>query len=203
MKGNVNYAMDVLSPTKFHKKYTELDELDSLALMQEPNVRMVLSKSAYIVDKPVGFFDHLNTVDEKFINHVLGEQKIKKSSENNFKITVPGESGYTYKMKSYFDSDDISTLPNSKVVRSVTQARKLDIISKSASSTTYKEMTKFSKYFSGGIQVSSYIPINEKKTLVLNYSLFAIKKNFALVNVLKRSLKVESEAQRDLINSFK
>lgn len=203
MKGDVYYALDTLSPKKFNKKYPDLHDLDSLAILQEPNVKMVISKSAFIVEKPVGFFDHLNTTDEKFIDHVLGQQKIKKISENNFKVSVPGETGYNYNMQTFFDSDDISTLPNSKVVRAVTQARKLDVISQSASSTTYRELTKFSKYFVGGIQVSSYIPLKENKTLVLNYSLVAVKKYYALDKVLKRSLKVEAQAQKDLINSYK
>lgn len=203
MKGDIHYAIDLLSPAKFHTKYAELYDLDSLAILQEPNVQVVISKSAYIVEKPVGFFDHLNTVDEKFITHVLGEQKVKKISENNFKVNVPGETGYSYKMATYFDSDDISTLPNSKVVRAVTVAKKLDVISQSAPTTTYKELTKFSKYFVGGIQVSSHIPINENKTLILNYSLFAVKKHYAIKKLFKQNLKNESEAQKALINSYK
>jgi hypothetical protein len=203
MKGDVYYALETLSPQKFHKKYPDLNDLDSLSILQEPNVKMVISKSAFIVEKPVGFFDHLNTTDEKFIDHVLGSQKIKKTSDNHFKVTVPGETGYSYKLATYFDSDDISTLPNSKIVRAVTQARKLDVISQSASSTTYRELTHFSKYFVGGIQVSSYIPLKENKTLVLNYSLVAVKKHYALKDVLKRSLKLEAQSQKDLINSYK
>jgi hypothetical protein len=203
MKGDVFYALDTLTPRNFNKKYPDLHDLDSLAILQEPNVRIVISKSAFIVEKPVGFFDHLNTIDEKFIDHVLGEQKIKKLSENSFMVSVPGENSYWYKMKTYFDSDDISTLPNSKVIRAVTQAKKLDVISQSASSTTYRELTDFSKYFIGGIQVTSYIPLKENKTLVLNYSLLAVKKYYAIEKVLKLSLKLETEAQKDLINSFK
>jgi hypothetical protein len=203
LKGEVHYALDVVSPGIFFKKYHDLYDLDTLSSLNEPNVKMVISKSAYIVQKPAGFFDHINTSDEKFLDHVLGEQKITKFSENSFKVIVPGESGYFYKMQTHFDSDDISTLPNSKVIRAVTQAKKLDVISQSASSTTYRELTTFSKYFASGVQVSSYIPIKENRTLVLNYSLFAVKKYYALESVLKRSLKIEVQAQKDLINSFK
>jgi len=203
LKGDVYYAVDVLSPSKFHEKYPELYDLDSLAFLQEPNVEMVISKTAYIVEKPAGFFDHLNASDENFIHHLLGEQKIKKLSENKFKISVPGANGYSYKMDTYFDSDDISTLPNSKVVRAVNQAKKLDVIAQSASSTSYKELTHFSQYFSGGVQISSHIPIKENKTLVLNYSLVAVKKEHANEKDLNRSIKEEAVAQKNLINSFK
>ena len=203
MKGEIHYALDVLSMKKFNKKYDELHSLDSLGILQEPNIKVVISKSAYIVEKPVGFFDHLNTIDEKFIHHVLGKQKINKISENNFKIMVPGSEGYSYKMQTYFDSDDISTLPNSKAVRAVTQAKNLDVISQSASSITYKEITHFSKYFVGGIQISSHIPINENKTLILNYSLIAVKKDYSLREDFRISCQSESESQQSLINSFK
>jgi len=203
MKGDVYVAMDVLSRKKFSKKYPDLYHLDSLGFRKEPNVRLVISKTAYIVNKPVGFFDHLNTSDVKFLSHIFGEQKLNQLSENNFKISAPGQSGYDYKMKTFFDSDDISTLPNSKVIRAVTQARKMDVISQSASSTTYRELTNFSKYFKGGVQVSSYISLKENKTLVLNYSLIAVKKYYALEKVLKRSLKLETQAQKNLINSYK
>lgn len=203
MKGDVHYAQKILSPTKFHSKYADLYDLDSLAMLQEPNIKVVISKTAYIVDKPVGFFDHLNVEDEKFIKHIMGKQKVKKISGNHFKIKVEGSSGYTYKMSNFFDSDDISTLPNSKVVRAVTQAKKWDVISQSAATIFYKEMTNYTKYFNGGVQVSSHIPINENKTLILNYSLFSVKKQFAIKKILKRSLKDEAVAQKDLINRFK
>lgn len=203
MKGEVHYAQKIMSPAKFHSKYADLYDLDSLAILQEPNIKVVISKTAYIVDKPVGFFDHLNIGDEKFISHIMSKQKVKKLSENHFKINVIGDSGYSYLMNTYFDSDDISTLPNSKVVRAVTQAKKLDVISQSAATISYKEMTNYSKYFVGGIQVSSHIPINENKTLILNYSLFSVKKQFALKKILKQSLKDEAVAQKDLINKFK
>ena len=202
-KGDIHFALDLQTPEKFHNKYPDLYDLDSLAFLQEPNVQMVISKTAYIVNKPAGFFDHLNTSDERFVKHILQGQEIKKITDNHFKINVPGEFSHQYKIKTFFDSDDISTLPNSKVIRAVTQAKCLDVISRSAASTTYRELTHFSKYFIGGIQVNSYIPLKEDKTLVINYSLMAVKKYYALDKVLKRSLIIEAEAQKKLINSYK
>jgi hypothetical protein len=203
MKGEVHYALDVVSPDKLDNKYPDLYYLDSLSFIHNPNVSIVIGKSAYVVDKPAGFFDHLTISDEKFLAHTMGDQKITKLGESSFKISVPGEGAHTYLLKSYFDSDDISTLPNSKVIRAVTQARKLDVISQSASAVIFREMTKYSKFSTGGVQVSSFIPLKENKTLVLTYTMTAVKKDFAEKKVLKKNFKAEAEAQKYLINSYK
>lgn len=203
MKGEVHYALEVVSPDKLDEKYPDLFYLDSLSFSHDPSVKIVIAKSAYIVDKPAGFFDHLTVSDQSFLAHTMGDQQVKKLGENSFKISVPGEGAHTYQIKSYFDSDDISTLPNSKVIRAVTQARKLDVISQSASAMIFREMTKYSKYSVGSVQVSAFIPLKENKTLVLSYTMTGVKKFYALEKVLKNSFKEESEAQQKLINSYK
>jgi hypothetical protein len=201
--GELHFSLAIISPESLSEKYTDLAELDSLSLVHHDNIKMVLMKSAYIVNKPVGFFDHQTMIDEKFLNHVMGEQKVKKLGENLFQISVPGEGAHQYDMRSYFDSDDISTLPNSRVIRAVTQAKKLDVISGSASSIIFKELTQYSKYSKGGIQVSSFIPLKENKTLVLSYSLNAVRKPYAMKKTLRENYAREIEAQKKLIESHK
>lgn len=201
MKGEVHYALDVVAPRKINEKYPDFYYLDSLAFSQEANIQLVIAKSAFIVNKPAGFFDHLTMGNEDFMKYTMGEQKVKKIAENVFKITVPDS--HTYHMKTYFDSDDISTLPNSKVIRAVTQARKLDVISQSASATVFKELNLFTKFCVGGVQVSSFIPMKENKTLVVTYTLTGVKKNFAEIQKLKESFREESEAQKKLIDTYK
>ena len=195
--------MAIISPERLSEKYADWAELDSLSLAHQDNIKLVLMKSAYIVDKPVGFFDHQTMIDEKFLTHFMGEQKVKKKSENHFQINVPGEGAHEYEMRSYFDSDDISTLPNSRVIRAVTQAKKLDVISGSASSIIFKELTNYSRYSKGGIQVSSFVPLKENKTLVLSYSINAVRKPFAIRKVIQANFGREIEAQKNLIESFK
>jgi hypothetical protein len=202
-QGDLHYSVSIISPERLSEKYTDLAELDSLSLAQQDNVKLVLMKSAYIVNKPVGFFDHQTMIDEKFLTHFMGEQKVQKKGENHYQITVPGEGAHKYDMRSFFDSDDISTLPNSRVIRAVTQAKKLDVISGSASSIIFKELTNYSRYSKGGVQVSSFVPLKENKTLVLSYSINAVKKPFAIRRVLQENYAREIEAQKRLIESFK
>ncbi len=203
LKGEVHYFFEILSPRKLSVKYADVFELDALSLIQETNVMMLMNKSVSIIDKPVGFFDDQQMSDEKFLAHIQGEQKIKKLGPSSYKVTVPGESGYSYKMNSFFDADDVSTLPNSKVIRAVSAAKKLDVISQSASTIMFVEKTHFTKYTEGGVSVSSFIPMKENKTLIITYNLWAIKKPFVVQKVLKENFLSEIEAVKELMNNYK
>lgn len=201
MRGDVHVSFELLSVKKLKKKYPDLVALDSLGFTKEREIKVLVAKSAYVVNKPAGFFDHLNPGDEKFLSHIMGEQRVEKIKENDFRLVVPGAS-QAYSMKTYFDSDDISTLPNSKVIRAVTQARKLDVISQSATSTIFREFSNFTHSSVGGVQVSTYVPLKENKTLILSYTLNGIKKGAGDRASLKKSFHAEVESQQQLINSF-
>jgi hypothetical protein len=203
MKGDIHYFFEILSPTKLALNYPSIFELDSLSLVQESNVMMVVSKSEMIVNKPSGFFDDKQMLEDKYVDHIMGEQKVKRLNTDSFRITVPGDGGFTYKMQSFFDADDVSTLPNSKVIRAVTAAKKLDVISQSASSIMFTEKTNYSKYSEGGVSVSSFIPMKENKTLVITYNVYAVKKQFAIPKVLKSNFLSEIGALKTLQENFK
>jgi hypothetical protein len=203
MNGDIHHYFEIISPRKLTQKYPEVFELDSLSLSQESNVQMVLNKSVMIVNKPVGFFDDKQMLEDKFIAHILGEQKTERLGPDAFKIIIPGEGGYSYRMQSFFDADDISTLPNSKVIRAVTAAKKLDVISQGASTIMFTEKTNYSKYAEGGVSVSSFIPMKENKTLVITYNLYAVNKPFASYNVLKTNFLTETKAQKSLFENYK
>ncbi|HXH76851.1 MAG TPA: hypothetical protein VNJ08_17915 [Bacteriovoracaceae bacterium] len=202
MKGDIQYSFNLLSAKELLGKFPEAVELDSLTALKEKKVKILMTKAIYVVDKPVGFFDHEHMKDENYIAHIMGDQEVKKLNSNTFKVTVPGESGHSYKMKTFFDSDDISTLPNPRTIRGVSAARKLDVISMSASSIVFKEFTAFSKYTVSGTTVHSYISLKEGKTLVISYRLMAVKKYYALDKLLKSNYLNETAALKTLIGSF-
>lgn len=203
MKGDIHFYFEIISPNKLALLHPEIFELDSLSLVQESNVMMVVNKSVMVVNKPVGFFDDKQLLEDRYINHVMGEQKVKRLNTDSFRITVPGTDGFTYKMQSFFDADDVSTLPNSKVIRAVTAAKKLDVISQGASTIMFTEKTNYSKFAEGGVSVSSFIPMKENKTLVITYNVYAIKKDVVSPDVLKSNFLSEVGALKSLQESFK
>ncbi len=203
MKGDVHYSVELLDPAKLEVKYPDLSSLDSLGFIKNKSIKILIAKSVYMVEKPAGFFDHLNTGDERFLKHTFRDLSLMKISENHFKVQSSGETPYSYMMDTYFDSDEISTLPNAKVIRAVTQARRLDVISLSSSSTLFRESTKFSDFAKGKVLVSSFIPLKENRTLVISYALTAIKTEFAVKENLKRIFRNEILQAKRLTDNYK
>lgn len=203
LKDQIHYYFDIQPARKMLDVHPELFDLDSLSLFHETNAVVAITKSVLVIDRPVGFFDDKQMTDEKFVSHIMGDQKVKKSAPETFKVTVPGEFAHSYRMQMFFDADDISTLPNSKVIRAVSAAKRLDIISQGASSIMIKETTRFSKYSIGGITVTSFVPLKENKTLVIQYQLSAVKKPYGSVKIMKPGLVQEISVVRDLIESYK
>lgn len=202
MKGEVHFAVSVLRPESLEKKYPELYDMDTLGLSTEKDVMILVGKSVQVVNKPAGFFDDQNLSSEKFVRHILGDQEVTKEKDNKFKVSVPG--GVSYKLKTFFDSDDISTLPNSRVIRAVTQAKKLDVISQGSSATMVKEMYDFSgKKVVGGVSVSSFISLKDNRTLMLTYTITALRKPIASKNQLKQNYLDETLATKELMDSFR
>lgn len=202
MRGEIHYSYQLLSPRELVKKYPVARAMDSLRVLSEKNIKVLITKSVYVVNRPVGFFDHEQMKDENYLNHILGEQKVSRISSNTFNITVPGTGTHSYHMSTYFDSDDISTLPNTRIIHGVSAVKKLDIIAQSASAILFREFSSFSDYAVGGSSISSYIPLKEGKTLVISYNLLAVKNNYANNKLLKSNFIIEINANRDLINSY-
>lgn len=203
LKDETHYFFTTISPRKLVITYPELFDLDSLSLIQESNVTMLVSKTVSIASKPVGFFEEEQMTDKKFVSQMMGDQKVQEISPKVFAVTIPGEKPMKYRLQTYFDADDLSTLPNSKVIRAVAAAKKLDVISQGASTIMFKEMSRFNRELSGGVSVSSYVPLKENKTLIITYSLWAIKNPIKDKAALKENFVEEIEAVNKIINDYK
>ena len=201
LKGDIHVAVEIMRPGKVSIKYPELYEMDTLGFTQEKEVVIMVGKSAQIVKKPVGFFDNQNVTNQKFIQHILGEQKVRKTKDNQFKVTIPGGTHYT--LKTFFDSDDISTLPNSRVIRALTHAKKMDVISQGASASLVREMSEFDSSVVGSVLVSSFIPLKEERTLMLTYTLTAYRLPVTSKKTIKTNFVNEAVNLKLLIDSFR
>jgi len=72
-------------------------------------------------------------------------------------------------IKIYVDSDDLSSVKNSAFIHAVTQSKKLDTLSLSASSTVVYHGPEW-------MQIDNYIPYSPKKTMVISYRLEIVQK---------------------------
>lgn len=203
MKGDVHFFTVVMTPREMSVTYPQIFEIDSLLLLQEPDAQIVLSKSVFVINKPVGFFDDKQMTDENYVKHLMGDQKVKKTSPDTFLISVPGEFSHRYKTQMFFDADDVSTLPNSKIIKAVGAVKKLDVISQGASTIMFTESSNYSDHLLGAVSATSFIPLKEEKTLVIQYHLKALKKGVLAEKEIKQGLEDEMMAKKDLMNSYK
>lgn len=202
LKGEIHFAFRVLSPKSLRKEFPEMTELDTLGLMNKRDASLLITKASYVVNKPAGFFDQQSLDNEDYNSFILRPQKLKKIAPSTYLVTVPGPKPFTYKMQSYFDSDDITTVPNSRAVKALTAMKKVDVLSQSGSSLVYKELTHFTLSALGGVSLYSYIPLKEERTLVIFFQLLSLEDYTANSSQLKANISNEIQATRNLINRY-
>jgi len=200
INGDIHYSTRLLSPGKVADKFPELVDLDSIGMLQKTTKKIFITKSIYVVEKPIGFFDSEQITSEEYLDSLLGDQEIKKLEDGSFKVS--SGSKLTYIMHASYDSDDLSNLPSSRVVNAVTAVKKLDIISQSGSSTIFREMTKATNYFDSGISALVHIPLKENKTVIINYSMTAINPNMANKKQLKLGFAKQIAVTKKIIEDF-
>ncbi|MGE3609357.1 MAG: hypothetical protein AB7I27_07205 [Bacteriovoracaceae bacterium] len=199
MNGDIHFSMKKVSLEKLKKKYSKYIDLDTVGLLKNKNDQFVLTKAVFVLKKDVGFFDHEQMINEDFMKSYYKDSKVIKINENSFKINNDENNFVT---DIYYDSDDISTLKTSKIVKAVTLARKLDLLSQSSSSIVFRDFTEYSKKFDGSIEISINVPLKEARTLIINYRLYAVKPGtrsdlyFDIASDIARSKKIIEEFKR-------
>lgn len=160
--GELHIAYHQLQAQDLHTIYPEFVDLDGSKLRLEKNQTLSLSKISYIVNKPAGFFTSVQMSSPKWLQKVLG-LKLEKKIDDVF-TSSQGD------IKVYVDSDDLSSVKNSAFIHAVTQSKKLDTLSLSASSTVIYHAPKWT-------QIENFIPYSPKRTLVISYRLEIVENN--------------------------
>jgi len=137
----------------------------------EEQYDVLLTKVAYVLDKPIHFFSEERLADPSYISQTMPDAKIKKI-DSIYHISVgfgapeidytlhfysPEEFGRLYpKLKNYFKKyDGLALSPNLIVVQHNYQYGKV----------MFQETSKMS------ISISRYFQLNKKQTLTFNYTL--------------------------------
>lgn len=203
MKGDIHYSFALGSSRQILDQAPDLQDLDASGLFKDQDTKLLFTKTAYIVKKPVSFFDHKQVINPQYVQFIMKDHKVEQRDENNFNIVSSGTMGTSYKLGMFYDSDDVSTLPERRVTQVVTNSKRLDVISQSAHSTLYKELSDFGKYNKSAISITHHIPLTENRTLVITYGLTAVKKFFAIEKILRPQFLKEIKNTKSAIDSFK
>lgn len=170
-QGEIHYSFKQLDAAKALKLIPDIADLDGERLLQKEGAIVEVSKLAYVVNKPVGFFSSTQILNVEWLKVIFGEEYLKKS-ENVFK-------NQNNQLKIYFDSDDLSSIQSSRSIHAVTQSKKLDPISLSAFSTVIFQAKDWT-------QIDNHISLTAKKTIVVSYRI-------KLINSLEDKAKKRSD----------
>lgn len=198
----VHAFVEFTEPKALREKFPVFSDMDALRLADEENVRLMVSKLAYVVDRPVSFFNDQQVMNPKWLAHTHPGQKYKKADENSFIAT---SSEGKHHLDVFFDSDDISNVERSRVIHAVTQSKKLDTLSGSSFSTTCLLLHHSTTRKAGEVSVTNYISLNSRKTLVITYAITALSKGKSQESTekVRGDFMKEAPALVQRTNSFK
>ena len=162
-KGQVHYAHRQLAASEVLKSYPEYIELDGARFFEREGASVEISKLAYVVNRPAGFFSSTQTTDPAWLQKLLGGT-VSRLKEDHYDSQALG------KFRVYFDSDDLSTLQNTRFVHAVTQSKKLDPIALSGFSTVIIHAADY-------VQIDNHVPLTPSKTLIVSYQLAVVRKD--------------------------
>jgi hypothetical protein len=203
LKGDVYYSVAVMTKKELIKILPYFLELDTSGFTKSKNSPLLVSKTAYVVNKPIGVFDHQKASSLRYLKHLLGEQRVSEIADRTFAVEIPGSTPQKYKLRTHFDSDDISTTTNSRSIRAITGAKKMDIQVQGASSIIMREMWDYSRGSNGGIHVTAFMTLKENKTLVIDFGLMSLIPPLLARETLESSIEDEASAHQSLINRFR
>jgi len=201
-KNNTQFAYLLGSGAELKKIFPDLKSLDRFNSLKNKKLRLFISKSAFLIKKPFGFFGHDLTQDHNFLKQLMGDQEIKKIGENKFLVNVQGDTAHEYSMDIFYDSDEISNTTNSFALKSINTIRNLDLIARGNASFFIKDLSQFSKYADSGRDIFIFSALNAEKSIVIIYHLLFIQKNYALTKPLVRNYLQEVETLKVLLEKF-
>lgn len=172
LQGNeIQAFVDVIEGNVLQQKYPVFFDLDAQRLSERENVRLVVSKLAYVVDRPVGFFSDRQLSDPAWLAHLHPGDSFTRIDEH----TLLARNGPDrYRLNVYYDSDDISNLQRTRLIHAVTLTKRIDPLAGGSFATSVLFASQSSTARQGEITISNYVSISTQKTVVITYQITAL-----------------------------
>ncbi|MBH47336.1 MAG: hypothetical protein CME71_04105 [Halobacteriovorax sp.] len=194
-KGEIHYSFSLMNASDLP---LEIANLDTVGITQIGGSKILYNKVAYIIKKPVQFFNYQQITNLNEIKRLMPHAKVSKISERSFKVSTKGLFGFSYIMDMEYDSEIVSTANDAAVIEAIDRARRLDGTLGQADSTIYRHIHDFSKYSNAGISLTRHYDLNGEATLVVTTNISSVKAMFAIESIIKPSFTKETETMVDL-----
>ncbi len=197
-KGDIHYSFSLMDASRLPN---DIAAVDTLGITQIPGSKILYNKVAYIIKKPVQFFNYQQVSNFNEIKRLMPHATVKKLSERSFKVSTRGLFGYSYQLDMEYDSEIVSTANDSAVIEAIDRAKRLDGTLGQADSTIFRRIHKFSKYTNAGISLTRHYDLDGEATLVITTNISAVKSMFAIESIIKPSFTKETETMVNLTNA--
>tara|TARA_R110000868_G_scaffold154736_1_gene380925 strand:+ start:42995 stop:43705 length:711 start_codon:yes stop_codon:yes gene_type:complete len=194
-KGEIHYSFSLMNASDLP---LEIANVDTVGITQIGSSKILYNKVAYIIKKPVQFFNYQQITNLSEIKRLMPHAKVSKISERSFKVSTKGLFGFSYIMDMEYDSEIVSTANDAAVIEAIDRARRLDGTLGQADSTIYRHIHDFSKYSNAGISLTRHYDLNGEATLVVTTNISSVKAMFAIESIIKPSFTKETETMVDL-----
>tara|TARA_R110000868_G_scaffold136049_8_gene348825 strand:+ start:4246 stop:4956 length:711 start_codon:yes stop_codon:yes gene_type:complete len=194
-KGEIHYSFSLMNSSDLP---LEIANIDTVGITQISGSKILYNKVAYIIKKPVQYFNYQHVTNFKEIKRLMPHANVSKLSERSFKVSTKGLFGFSYKMDMEYDSEIVSTANDAAVIEAIDRARRLDGTLGQADSTIYRHIYDFSKYSNAGISLTRHYDLNGEATLVVTTNISAVKAMFAIESIIKPSFTKETETMVNL-----
>lgn len=198
LKKQINYSLETLTYSKLVKEHTDLAEIVETIFPKIRHLNYVITKSSYLIQKPVGSESQEVFKNIDFVKSYLSAGSITREDHIYRVKSLNSHLSYSHKM--YFDSDDLSTLNESRIQRSINLIKKQDVISQGSHLTVIHHQNKFNADIEASLKYQMFIPIKDNLTLILNYGIIGTKLKKIKKENLKKSFEEELVSQQALLN---
>lgn len=169
-KGPRTFA-EVLRGSELERKFPDYYALDALHMAARKNGGLIIRKRAYLLDKPVGFFNDQTLLSERWLEHTRAGEKLTRVDDNHFRGT---DQNGNFGLDVFFDSDDISNVQDRRLIHAMNKTKQLDPLAGSSAATVV--MVKHGKKGRPKeVTYVNYISLNAKQTIVIAYGISLIK----------------------------
>lgn len=193
--GDIHYAFVSVDKEKFVK---EAGPFTALLTIPHPSEKShyTLIRSVFPIKRPVGSIDSEKFNDLSFIQKIAGQEKIRKIKDNTYFTSNSVFGSTSAFMKFHFDSDDLTSIPDSKIAGKIAELRISDPLLQSANAVVYKNTYGRKGFITENSEFYGFISLDESTTLVVFMEIFvypegSISQDALEKNMLKDVMKLQ------------
>ena len=184
---DLHYAFVSVDKEKFLKEAGPFAALFTIAHPQEKS-QYALIRSVFPIKKPMGSIDSEKFNDLSFVKNILGPVQLRKVKDNTYYLKSRDLLNDTAFIKYHFDSDDLTSIPDSKIAGKIADLRISDPLLQSANAVVFKSSYGHKGKIKEDSEFFGFISLDESKTLVVYMKMIVIPEGSIKKDALEKRM---------------